>query len=67
MRPALEKGVPAKIRLRVRDLSADSVKSVVYTRDKLLKLEHRVPKLQSFEYHICAYLGFEISVFISVL
>ena len=44
------------------DLSADSTKSVVHARENRL-----TPKLQSFEYHTRAYLGFEISAFISVL
>ena len=49
------------------DLSADSAKSVVHAREKRLTLARSVPKLQSFEYHTRAYLGFEISAFISVL
>ena len=49
------------------DLSADSAKSVVHARENRLTLARSVPKLQSFEYHTCAYLGFEISAFISVL
>ena len=49
------------------DLSVDSAKSVVHARENRLTLAHSVPKLQSFEYHTRAYLGFEISVFISVL
>ena len=46
------------------DLSADSV---VHARENRLTLVRSVPKLQSFEYHTSAYLGFEISAFISVL
>ena len=49
------------------DLSADSAKSVVHARENRLRLARSVPKLQSFEYHTRAYLGFEISVFISIL
>ena len=49
------------------DLSADSAKSVVHARGNRLTLARSVPKLQSFEYHTRAYLGFEISAFISVL
>ena len=49
------------------DLSADSAKSVVHVRENRLTLARSVPKLQSFEYHTCTYLGFEISAFISVL
>ena len=49
------------------DLSVDSVKSIVHARENRLTLARRVPKLQSFEYHTRAYLGFEISVFISIL
>ena len=49
------------------DLSADSKKRVVRARENRLTLACSVPKLQSFEYHACAYLGFEISEFISVL
>ena len=49
------------------DLSADSAKSVVHARENRLTLARSVPKLQSFEYHTRAYLGFEISAFISVL
>ena len=49
------------------DLSADSVKSVVHARENRLTLARSIPKLQSFEYHTHAYLGFEISTFISVL
>ena len=49
------------------DLSADSAKSVVHARENRLMLAHSVPKLQSFEYHTHAYLGFEISAFVSVL
>ena len=49
------------------DLSADSAKSVVHARENRLTLARSVPKLQSFEYHTRAYLGFEISTFISVL
>ena len=49
------------------DLSADSAKSVVHARENRLTLARSVPKLQSFEYHTHAYLGFEISAFISVL
>ena len=48
------------------DLSADSAKSVVHARENHLTLARSVPKLQSFEY-TCAYLGFELSAFISVL
>ena len=48
------------------DLSVDSAKSVVHTRENRLMLAHSVPKLQSFEYHTRAYLGFEILAFISV-
>ena len=33
------------------DLSADSMKSVVHTRENHLTLAHSIPKLQSFEYH----------------
>ena len=49
------------------DLSVDSAKSVVHARENQLTLVHSVPKLQSFVYHTRAYLGFEISAFISVL
>ena len=49
------------------DLSADSAKSIVHARENHLTLARSVPKLQSFEYHTRAYLGFEISAFISVL
>ena len=49
------------------DLSADSAKSVVHARENHLTLAPSVPKLQSFEYHTHAYLGFEISAFILVL
>ena len=49
------------------DLSADSTKSVVHARENHLTLARIVPKLQSLEYHTRANLGFEISVFISVL
>ena len=49
------------------DLSADSAKSIVHTRENHVTLVHSVPKLQSLEYHTRVYLGFEISVFISVL
>ena len=49
------------------DLSADSAKSVVHARENCLTLAHSIPKLQSFEYHTRAYLGFEISAFISIL
>ena len=49
------------------DLSADSAKSVVHPCENRLTLARSVPKLQSFEYHTCAYLGFEISAFVSVL
>ena len=49
------------------DLSADSAKSIVHARENRLTLARSVPKLQSFEYHTRAYLGFEISAFISVL
>ena len=49
------------------DISADSAKSIVYAHENSLTLARRVPKLQSFEYHSCTYLGFEISAFISVL
>ena len=49
------------------DLSADSAKSVVHARENRLTLARSVPKLQPFEYHTRAYLGFEISAFISVL
>ena len=49
------------------DLSADRAKSVVHARENRLTLARSVPKLQSFEYHTRAYLGFEISAFISVL
>ena len=49
------------------DLSADSTKTVVHARENRLTLARSVPKLQSFEYHIRAYLGFEILAFISVL
>ena len=49
------------------DLSADSAKSVVHARENRLTLARSIPELQSFEYHTRAYLGFEISAFISVL
>ena len=49
------------------DLSADSVKSIVHARENCLTLARSIPKLQSFEYHTRAYLGFAISAFISVL
>ena len=49
------------------DLSADSAKSVVHACENRLTLARSIPKLQSFEYHTRAYLGFEISAFISVL
>ena len=49
------------------DLSADSANSVVHARENRSTLARSVPKLQSFEYHTRAYLGFEILVFISVL
>ena len=49
------------------DLSADSAKSVVHARENRLTLARSVPKLQSFEYHMRAYTGFEISAFLSVL
>ena len=48
------------------DLSVDSAKSVVHAHVNRLTLERRVSKLQSFEYHTCAYLAFEILAFISV-
>ena len=48
------------------DISADSAKSAVHARENRLTLARSVAKLQSFEYHTCAYLGFEISAFISV-
>ena len=44
-----------------------SVKNVVHARENRLTLVHHVPKLQSFEFHTHAYLGVEISAFISVL
>ena len=47
------------------DLSADSAKSIVYARENRLTLAHSVPKLQSFEYHKRAFLGFEIGVYFS--
>ena len=49
------------------DLSSDSAKSIVCARENRLTFARNVPKLQSFEYHTRAYLGFEISAFISVL
>ena len=49
------------------DLSADSAKNVVHTRENRLTLARSVPKLQSFEYHTRPFIGFEISAFISVL
>ena len=49
------------------DQSADNAKSVVHARENRLTLVCSVPKLQSFKYHTRAYLGFEISAFISVL
>ena len=49
------------------DLSADSAKSVVHARENRLTLACSIPKLQSFEYHTRAFIGFEISAFISVL
>ena len=49
------------------DLSADSAKSVVHARENRLTLARSVPKLQSFEHHTRAYLGFEISAFVAVL
>ena len=48
------------------DVPADNAKSAVCARENRLTLAHRVPRLQSFEYHTRAYLGFEISAFISV-
>ena len=45
------------------DKQADSAKNAVHAREKRLMLAHHVPKLQSFEFHTRAYLGFEISVF----
>ena len=48
-------------------LSAYSAKNVVHAHENCLTLARSVPKLQSFEYHTSAYLGFEISAFISVL
>ena len=49
------------------DLSADIAKSIVHAREDRLTLARSIPKLQSFESHRRAYLGFEISAFISVL
>ena len=40
------------------DLSVDSVKSAVRARENCLMLVCRVPKLQSFEFHTCAYLRY---------
>ena len=49
------------------DISADCAKSAVHACEKCLTLASYVPKLQSFKFHTRAYLGFEISPFISVL
>ena len=49
------------------DIPVDSAKNAVHARENCLTLAHHVPKLQSFEFHTHAYLGFKISAFISVL
>ena len=36
------------------DLSAESTKGVVHTRENHLTLARSFPKLQSFQYHTCA-------------
>ena len=45
------------------DLSVNSAKSIAHTRENCLMLACRILKLQSFEFHTRAYLGFEISAF----
>ena len=59
--------LPQNFDCELEKISADSINSAVHARENHLMLACYVSKLQSFKFHTHAFLGFEISTFISVL